>query len=350
MTPPGFRLYGPILSRIGECHANGEGLTFRCPFGQRHRNGDANPSGRAKLGAEGQLVIRCFGCGAGLKDFAAFTEFPERAFWPDAWQAGGRLSEPPHGGQRVSAPQRETARYAYRTTTGQLIAHKVRLEPGRDGRAKDFGWEAAVDSLLCQAAGLPETSNGFTRSLTGGNLYPVRAVGERWLFVPHDVKEASHNVPGRCPVIVPKVVPGIYRAEVLSTLAPSKPVFVVEGEKDVDSLVGLGFEAFCPPHGANTWAHEFAGHFEGRSVVVIPDNDQPGLAHAERVIGSLVMHGAAGVKCVRPGHGGYNPPEFGGDVTDWIRANGGKAKAMLHDVLWQTESYSRAKPALRAAA
>lgn len=61
-------------------------------------------------------------------------------------------------------------------------------------------------------------------------------------------------------------------------------VFVVEGEKDVESLRAAGFAATCCPMGAGKWRDEFNPYFSGKSVVVIPDGDKPGLAHARQVI------------------------------------------------------------------
>jgi len=338
---PGFRIYTPILNRLGDCRQVGpQAISFRCPFTDRHKNGDNHPSGRAKIGGNGQLIVRCFGCGAQINDFAKFTDFPLRAFWPDGWSAGGSVSRPAGAKDmdaRQQPQQHEVARYEYRTPTGERLATKIRLEPGRDGRAKEFTWERPIDPLLCQAAGLPAGSVGYARSLSDGELYPVSIRGEAWCFAAPPPE--TQWQPGRCSVKVPRVVPGLYRQERITKLPAELPLFLVEGEKDVNTLVGVGFEAFCPPHGSNTWQSEWSALFDGRQVIVIPDNDQPGLQHGEKILGSLIAFGVAGVKYLRPGYDGYDPPAFGGDVTDWFGRSPLKRKAEFLSVLGRVKSY-----------
>lgn len=72
-------------------------------------------------------------------------------------------------------------------------------------------------------------------------------------------------------------------------------VFVVEGEKDVKNLERLGLIATCNTHGASKdqakpkWTDYHAKYLEGvKQVVVLPDNDAPGLAHARAVAQSLL--------------------------------------------------------------
>ena len=91
-------------------------------------------------------------------------------------------------------------------------------------------------------------------------------------------------------------------------------VWVVEGEKDVDRLRGLGLTATCNLGGAGKWRADFGQHFAGAEVVVIPDNDEPGRNHAEEIARSLAGI-AASVRIVAlPGL----PPK--GDVSDWLDA------------------------------
>lgn len=87
------------------------------------------------------------------------------------------------------------------------------------------------------------------------------------------------NIKG-CP-IVPYKLPELLAAD--STL----PVFVVEGEKDVDRLVAIGLVATCNAGGAGKWKAEHAAFLIGRSVVILPDNDNPGRKHAVQVATSL---------------------------------------------------------------
>ncbi|MCX5638139.1 MAG: topoisomerase, partial [Planctomycetota bacterium] len=57
-------------------------------------------------------------------------------------------------------------------------------------------------------------------------------------------------------------------------------VFIAEGEKDCDRLSGMGFTATTCPMGAGKWLNEYNKYFEGRLVVILPDNDTAGKKHA----------------------------------------------------------------------
>ena len=100
-------------------------------------------------------------------------------------------------------------------------------------------------------------------------------------------------------------------------------VLVCEGEKDVDRVVSLNLAegdkhlrvtATTNFDGAAKWRDEYSMYFAGRRVVVLPDNDESGRAHAEMVALSVSKY-AAGVRIVAlPGL-----PEKG-DVSDWLDA------------------------------
>lgn len=96
--------------------------------------------------------------------------------------------------------------------------------------------------------------------------------------------------------------------------SPDVLVFVVEGEKDVDTLARHGLLATTNPGGAGKWQAAFSKALSGRDVVILPDNDDPGRRHAEQVATSL--HGLAqSVRVVAlPGL----PAK--GDVSDWLGA------------------------------
>jgi len=105
-----------------------------------------------------------------------------------------------------------------------------------------------------------------------------------------------------------------YRLSELLAASPGKLVFIPEGEKDVDNLRALGLVATCNSGGAGNWRPEFAPYFTGRDVVILPDNDGPGLAHAEDVARSLFPVAARVCIVCLAGL----PPK--GDVSDWLDA------------------------------
>ena len=85
----------------------------------------------------------------------------------------------------------------------------------------------------------------------------------------------------------------VARAYALETLerrqldGPSATVYIVEGEKDVDRLWDLGLVATCNNGGAGQWESRYAEWLTGRTVVILPDNDELGSRHAAQVAQSL---------------------------------------------------------------
>lgn len=88
-----------------------------------------------------------------------------------------------------------------------------------------------------------------------------------------------------------------YRLPRLIEADPSRTVFIVEGEKDVEAAERIGLLATCNPGGAGKWgpvAETAATVLAGRDVVVIADADDVGRKHAAAVAAAL-----AGAKRVR---------------------------------------------------
>ena len=69
----------------------------------------------------------------------------------------------------------------------------------------------------------------------------------------------------------------LYRLpNVIKAIAEGKPVFVVEGEKDVETLERLGHCATCNPGGAGKWREGYSRRLAGADVIILPDNDSKG--------------------------------------------------------------------------
>jgi hypothetical protein len=129
----------------------------------------------------------------------------------------------------------------------------------------------------------------------GGKSYPqARWAGGAW----HNGKPSGPKIPYRLPQLLK---------------APAdQPVFVVEGEKCADAVAKCGFVATTASEGAGKWSADLAQWFAGRSVYVLPDNDQPGRDHANDVAAKL-FSSAREVRIVPlPGLA------EGEDVADWL--------------------------------
>ena len=75
-------------------------------------------------------------------------------------------------------------------------------------------------------------------------------------------------------------------------------VFVVEGEKDVETLRGWGFVATTNAGGAKAvWEPEYTECLRGREVILIPDNDEAGRQRAQ-LIATALVHNTAKLRCL----------------------------------------------------
>jgi 5S rRNA maturation endonuclease (ribonuclease M5) len=128
--------------------------------------------------------------------------------------------------------------YVYQDESGAVIARKVRTV--RAGK-KSFYWER------------PDGNGGWLPGLGG-------------------------------------VDPGLYRAdEVRGAIETGRPIWVVEGEKDVESLRQQGEVATCNPDGAgpHKWRPEYTEALSGAEVTVVADRDEPGYRHALAIVTAL---------------------------------------------------------------
>lgn len=67
-----------------------------------------------------------------------------------------------------------------------------------------------------------------------------------------------------------------------------KNVIIVEGESKADLLNSWGLTATCLDSGANSpWKDAYIPYFEGKQVVILPDNDEPGRAYASKIANAL---------------------------------------------------------------
>lgn len=79
----------------------------------------------------------------------------------------------------------------------------------------------------------------------------------------------------------------------LPEVIKAETVYIVEGEKDVDNLIELELVATTTFDGASKsgkkqkWRKEYNKYFEGKNVILIPDNDDAGIAHMEFIAKSL---------------------------------------------------------------
>ena len=101
---------------------------------------------------------------------------------------------------------------------------------------------------------------------------------------------------------VPYNLPEVIRAQ---------KVYFVEGEKCADAVIQAGRVATTLNCGSGSkWLSEYQDYFMGKEVVILPDNDKPGMKYAKKIVENIPN---AKIVCL-PGL----PPK--GDVYDWLKA------------------------------
>jgi len=154
----------------------------------------------------------------------------------------------------------ETKRYDYTDETGALVQQVIRMEHPDPGKGKQF--------LQCDATG-------------------------RWS--------------------VKHVTPVLYNLPVITA---AEWAVVVEGEKDADTLIAMGFPATTCVAGAKKWQDSYSNTLAGKTIWVLPDNDEAGKLHLNDVAKSL-RGKAKAIKVLTIS----SLPK--GDVTDWVEKEGG---------------------------
>lgn len=202
-----------------------QGRGERC-YGFRSADGDylrcsrEERAGGLEQGPDGLYAHRASGsCRCGQVHGAAVAELRERR------------SAPPKRERTTSTERpRRVAEYLYTDRHGEPRARKVRVEPGRGDRKKDFYWE------------VPDGRGGWRRAGEGeGN---------------------PHLLYG---------LPAVVEAET---------VHLCEGEKAADALAARGLVATCSP--TTGWEDGYTEELRGKRVVQWVDRDHDGERQARR--------------------------------------------------------------------
>ncbi len=114
----------------------------------------------------------------------------------------------------------------------------------------------------------------------------------------------------------------------LPEVLAAETVFIVEGERDVESLRKIGLTATTNAGGAGKWRQEYSECLRDRDVILLPDNDEAGTKHGNEIARQLVGI-AKSIKIIDlPGL------PIKGDVTDWLQS--GNTIEELHRMVFDT--------------
>jgi hypothetical protein len=240
--------------------SSGKQAKALCPF-----HDDRNPSLSINLETG---VWHCFGC----KEKGSIEKFYMKKYGVNYQTARNKFSEITGSKNQHTRERTIVETYDYIDEEGKVLFQTVRYEP------KDFRQRR------------PDGKGGWIWNLDSVRLIP-------------------YNLPDLVDAKKKKIMRD---GKILCVLHPK--VYIVEGEKDADTLKELGFTATCNPMGAGKWKKEYNKYFKEIEVVIIPDNDDAGKNHAENIASNLKGI-AKSVKIIEL----PNLPEKG-DVSDWILA------------------------------
>lgn len=239
-----------FLGRLEGVRSNGAGWSARCPC----RNDDQNPSLSVGQGNDGRVLVTCHrGAGCSVDEICDAMGLKVAELMP----------EPELKSEKSKLTLVET--YDYRDGDGVLLFQKQRFVDSATGK-KTFRQRK------------PDGSGG-------------------WIFSLGDTPKVLYNLPA-----------------VLTAIANDDPVWVVEGEKDANTLIELGYVATTMPGGAGKWLQIHTDALAGGRIGVVSDNDQVGREHAATVLAALE---AAGCRTK-----GFQPPTRFKDVSDLLGAGG----------------------------
>lgn len=247
-----------VLATMGIQVPDGNQVMLRCPF-------HADKGASFSLNKSKQLWKCHAGCGQGdsitllqkdtgrsIRDIVGSEEFAE-------------VGTVPHREAKPKAPDKPKARggkvveeYVYDDAAGNILFKVQRLEP------KSFRQHRYIDG-------------DYKPGMDGVQRVPWRL--SRW----------AHS-----------------RGE----------IWIVEGEKDVLTLEGLGFTATTNPGGAQGWLDAYGSYFKGRDVILCCDQDKAGAEHQEAVYQSMKER-AKSVRVVKL-------PRGNKDVSDFVTAGASK--------------------------
>lgn len=162
---------------------------------------------------DGKILVNCH-CGCKAQDIVHAAGFAMTQMFP-AKQA------------KKEKQKKITATYDYFDEAGVLVYQVCRME-----------WEEKGKTLKTFAQRRPDGKGGFTWKIKG-------------------------------------LAKTLYRLPELLIAPKDKPVWIVEGEKQVDYLRSLGLIATCNTGGAGKWTKTYGKLLKDRDVIVVPDADLP---------------------------------------------------------------------------
>lgn len=276
--------FDELTSRLQNVKPNGPGkILASCPCQGNHKHGDRNRSLSAALDpATGKILLYCF-TGCRIEEICAALNITAADLAPDL--------------------------------------------PDRDKQASFLSWYGNQNGLRLEAVyNYAGYNDGMAkvkyREPDGKKTY-------RWIHADSSKKSGYAMGQGDCK-------PRLY---VRGDLTAADVVFLVEGEKDADTVYNLfgDMPAACTENGAGRtnqggkWKPEYTAQLAGKHVYILFDNDEPGRIFAE--IEAAALQDAAAAVYMLDITTVWEACPDGGDITDFVNAIGAEDAAAALSML-----------------
>ena len=106
----------------------------------------------------------------------------------------------------------------------------------------------------------------------------------------------------------------LYPIENLLELSSEESIYICEGEWDTLAMLSIDLPAISSTAGAGTWPSNYNSLFQAKNIVIVYDNDQPGITGTKRIYRQLLRI-ARSIKQLKI------PKKYGKDVTDYMTNN-----------------------------
>jgi hypothetical protein len=292
---------------------SGRGWIARCPC-RNHSHGDKNPSLSIADGDDGRLLLKCFKGGefADVMDALRARRLIETA----VSQARGS----PFANIVATAARPAPATFSTEETFDVPNAEIAPLRRGRAYNSADY----ERSHIYQDETGTPTLMVTVERRPDGEKSVM------QWGRLADGTWDTGASKGPRIP----------YRLPDLLSL-PTAPVFIPEGEKDVETLEALGHLATTNPGGAGSWHKDLNKYFAGREIFIVPDADDAGEKRVTRLCEEL-KDVASSIKVVRlPGL--EFREKHGEDITDWLGPKHGHTNEEFIELARRAPAYQPPK-------
>ena len=234
-----------------EPRKSGNGYITKCPAHDDH-----NPSLSLSEGTDGRILLHCYSrceleviCDSlkiSITDLFSIKPSPSLCISP------------------------KYTEYTYVDEQNNPLYKKIRIEPGKNGKAKDF-YISSINSNGEWKKGLSRTSKRF--------LYRIN--------------------------------------DVLKAIREGKEIYLVEGEKDADRLFQEGLTATTMIEGAGAKIRpEYVQQLQNANIVLLYDEDKAGHSFRDSICRALVNH-VKSLKVIKLPGLDYKE-SHGLDISDWL--------------------------------